>query len=145
MITKETRERIIALIHKEVVPAMGCTEPMAVALCTAKAAELLGKTPEKINVLLSANVLKNAMGVGIPGTGLIGLPIAISLGALIGKSEYQLEVLKDLTPETLELGKKYIEGKHIDIRLKENINEKLYIEVSCVSEEIGRASCRERV
>lgn len=134
MIAKETRERIIALIHKEVVPAMGCTEPMAVALCTAKAAELLSKTPEKINVLLSANVLKNAMGVGIPGTGLIGLPIAISLGALIGKSEYQLEVLKDLTPETLELGKKYIEGKHIDIRLKENINEKLYIEVSCVSE-----------
>lgn len=67
------------------------TEPMAVALCTAKATEKLGCRPEKIEVFLSANILKNAMGVGIPGTGMIGLPIAIALGALIGKSEYQLD------------------------------------------------------
>lgn len=134
MIDKETIEQITALIHKEVVPAMGCTEPMAVALCTAKAAELLECTPDKINVLLSANILKNAMGVGIPGTGMIGLPIAIALGAIIGKSEYQLEVLKDLTPETLEQGKQFIENKTIDINLKENITEKLYIEVTCMHE-----------
>lgn len=133
MLDKETRERIITLIHKEVVPAMGCTEPMAVALCTAKATELLYSKPEKICVKLSANVLKNAMGVGIPGTGMIGLPIAIALGTLIGKSEYQLEVLKELTPESLEEGKRYIEGKHIDISLKENISEKLYIEITCTS------------
>lgn len=133
MLDKETRERIITLIHKEVVPAMGCTEPMAVALCTAKATELLYSKPEKICVKLSANVLKNAMGVGIPGTGMIGLPIAIALGTLIGKSEYQLEVLKDLTPESLEEGKRYIEGKHIDISLKENISDKLYIEITCTS------------
>ena len=87
MIEKETRARIIALINKEVVPAVGCTEPMAVALCTARATENLGRRPEKITALLSANILKNAMGVGIPGTGMIGLPIAIALGALIGKSE----------------------------------------------------------
>ena len=133
MLDKETRERIITLIHKEVVPAMGCTEPMAVALCTAKATELLYSKPEKICVKLSANVLKNAMGVGIPGTGMIGLPIAIALGTLIGKSEYQLEVLKDLTPESLEEGKRYIGGKHIDISLKENISEKLYIEITCTN------------
>lgn len=133
MLDKETRERIITLIHKEVVPAMGCTEPMAVALCTAKATELLYSKPEKICVKLSANVLKNAMGVGIPGTGMIGLPIAIALGTLIGKSEYQLEVLKDLTPESLEEGKRYIGGKHIDISLKEDISEKLYIEITCTS------------
>ena len=65
--------------------------------------------PEKITLRLSANILKNAMGVGIPGTGMIGLPIAVALGALIGKSEYQLEVLKDITPEALEAGKKFIE------------------------------------
>ncbi|MBQ2951261.1 MAG: serine dehydratase subunit alpha family protein [Prevotella sp.] len=133
MLDKETRERIITLIHKEVVPAMGCTEPMAVALCTAKATELLYSKPEKICVKLSANVLKNAMGVGIPGTGMIGLPIAIALGTLIGKSEYQLEVLKDLTPESLEEGKRYIGGKHIDISLKEDISEKLYIEITCTN------------
>ena len=143
MIDKETRERIIALIHQEVVPAIGCTEPMAVALCTAKAKEQLGCRPEKIEAKLSANILKNAMGVGIPGTGMIGLPIAIALGALIGKSEYQLEVLKDLTPEALEEGKRFISDKltndngkqtgRIDIRLKEGECDKLYIEITCIA------------
>ena len=128
---KDTRERIIKLVQREVVPAIGCTEPMAVALCTAKATEQLGCRPEKIEVCLSANILKNAMGVGIPGTGMIGLPIAIALGALIGKSAYQLEVLKDLTPEALEEGKRYIAEKRISIALKEGICEKLYIEVVC--------------
>ena len=117
MVNKETRERIIALVHQEVVPAIGCTEPMAVALCTSKATEQLGCRPEKIEALLSANILKNAMGVGIPG--MIGLPIAIALGALIGKSGYQLEVLKDMTPEALEEGKKYIGENRIAIGLKE--------------------------
>lgn len=131
MITETERKRIIDLIHQEVVPAIGCTEPIAVALCVAKATETLGTKPEKINVLLSANILKNAMGVGIPGTGMIGLPIAIALGALIGKSEYQLEVLKDSTPDVVEEGKRFIEEKRIHISLKENIEEKLYIEICC--------------
>ena len=106
------------MVHREVVPAIGCTEPMCVALCTAKATEKLGCRPEKIEALLSANILKNAMGVGIPGTGMLGLPIAIALGAIIGKSEYQLEVLKDLTPETLEEGKQYIAENRIVIKQK---------------------------
>ena len=92
------RKKIIALIEREVVPAIGCTEPIAVALCAAKATEILGKAPEKIYALLSANILKNAMGVGIPGTGMIGLPIAIALGSRIGKSTYNLKVLKNCTP-----------------------------------------------
>ena len=131
MLNKETREQIIALVHQEVVPAIGCTEPMAVALCTARATEELGRRPERIDVWLSANILKNAMGVGIPGTGMIGLPIAVALGALIGKSEYGLEVLRDLTPETLESGRRYLDEKRITIRLKEGIQEKLYAEVAC--------------
>ena len=104
---------------------------MAVALCTARATELLGTRPEEINVLLSANILKNAMGAGIPGTGMIGLPIAVALGALIGKSEYQLEVIKDLTPKSLEEGKKYICENRINIGLKPGKCDKLYIEVTC--------------
>ena len=131
MINKSEREQIIALINREVVPAIGCTEPIAVALCVAKATETLGQKPEKIQALLSANILKNAMGVGIPGTGMIGLPIAIALGALIGKSEYQLEVLKDSTPEAVEEGKKLIDSKAINIGLKYGIEEKLYIEIIC--------------
>ena len=131
MLDKETRDRIIALIHKEVVPAIGCTEPMAVALATARAKEALGSLPESIDVLLSANILKNAMGVGIPGTGMIGLPIAVALGATIGRSEYQLEVLRDLTPESLAEGKLYMQQHNINIKQKEGIAEKLYIEITC--------------
>ena len=131
MLDKNTRQSIIALIQREVVPAVGCTEPIAVALCTARATETLGQRPEKITVMLSANILKNAMGVGIPGTGMIGLPIAIALGAIVGRSEYELEVIKDVTPETLEEGKAYVDEKRIDIRLKADITEKLYIDVVC--------------
>ena len=130
---KALREQIIALVKSEVVPAVGCTEPIAVALCVAKATETLGCIPEKIDVLLSANILKNAMGVGIPGTGMIGLPIAIALGALIGKSAYELEVLKDVTDEAVERGKAYLAENRINISLKEGITEKLYIEVKVSS------------
>lgn len=65
----------------------------------------LDTQPEKIEVRLSANILKNAMGVGIPGTGMIGLPIAVALGALVGRSEYRLEVLRDVTPEARRAGR----------------------------------------
>lgn len=131
MITEQERKQIIALINREVIPAIGCTEPIAVALAVAKASETLGKNPEKISVYLSANILKNAMGVGIPGTGMIGLPIAVALGALVGKSEYQLEVLKDSTPAAVEEGRRMIAARKIDIQLKEDITEKLYIEAVC--------------
>ena len=129
MFSPNERAKIIALINREVVPAIGCTEPIAVALCTARAAELLDTQPEKIEVRLSANILKNAMGVGIPGTGMIGLPIAVALGALVGRSEYQLEVLRDVTPEAVGRGARYIDEKRVCISLKEDIAEKLYIEV----------------
>lgn len=126
---RSEREQIIALVKREVVPAVGCTEPIAVALCVAKATEALGTLPESIEVKLSANILKNAMGVGIPGTGMIGLPIAIALGAICGKSEYQLEVLKDVCPEYVAKGKAYIAEERINIQLKTGITEKLYIEI----------------
>ena len=131
MLDSTERKQIIALMQREVVPAIGCTEPVAVALCVAKATETLGCLPEHITLYLSANILKNAMGVGIPGTGMIGLPIATALGALVGKSDYQLEVLKDSNPDAVEKGKQYIAEKRITILLKENITEKLYIEAIC--------------
>jgi len=136
MINNQKREQIIALIKREVVPAMGCTEPMAVSLCVAKATELLGTRPVRIEAYLSANILKNAMGVGIPGTGMVGLPIAIALGALIGKSEYGLEVLRDVNEEAVEEGRKYISENRIKIGLKKKITEKLFIEIT-VSDESG--------
>ena len=129
MIAKEIRNEIISLIHREVVPAIGCTEPVAVALAVAKATETLGAMPEKIDVALSGNMLKNAMGVGIPGTGMIGLPIAIALGAIVGKSEYGLEVLRDVNAEAVEKGKEYIAEGRISISHDPEAPSKLHIDV----------------
>jgi L-cysteine desulfidase len=129
---QKVRKQIIDLIHREVVPAIGCTEPIAVALASAKAAEVLGRLPEKIEVFLSANVLKNAMGVGVPGTGMVGLPIAIALGAVAGKSSYGLEVLRDVDEASLKVAKSIISDKIISIAVKENVD-MLYIEVICSS------------
>lgn len=133
-------EKIISLIHREVVPAMGCTEPVAVAICVAKATELLGCRPETIKLQLSGNIIKNAMGVGIPGTGMIGLPIAVALGALIGKSEYELEVLRDITPEALEEGKRFISEDRISISHLKNPPSNLHIEVEvCCGQDKAKA------
>lgn len=123
------REKIIQLIKKEVVPAMGCTEPVAVSLCVAKATEVLGEVPDRVELSLSGNIIKNAMGVGIPGTGMIGLPIAVALGALVGKSEYGLEVLKDVTPEWLEKGKEFISQDRIKIGHCKDAPSNLHIDV----------------
>ena len=124
-------EQIIALIKREVVPAIGCTEPAAVALCTAYATEALGERPERIEVELSGNMLKNAMGVGIPGTGMTGLPVAVALGALIGKSDYQLEVLRDVCPKAVAEARAYLAENRITIGLTKDSDETLYIEIRC--------------
>ena len=131
MLSLAERKAIKHLMEQEIVPALGCTEPIAVSLCVAKASELLEHRPERIDVFLSPNVIKNAMGVGIPGTKMIGLPIAIALGALIGKSEYDLEVLRDFDSEDLKEAKQYINEDRISIGVKENITQNLYIEVIC--------------
>lgn len=134
MLTAEEKTAIISLIHRQVVPAIGCTEPIAVALCVAKARELLGSLPESIDIRLSANILKNAMGVGIPGTGMTGLPIAVALGALIGRPELELEVLQDCNREAVERGKRYIAEGRIRISLEENAPDKLYIAVTVAAD-----------
>lgn len=125
-------DRIISLIHREVVPAIGCTEPAAVALCVSKAVETLGRRPSHISLTLSGNIIKNAMGVGIPGTGMIGLPIAVALGALVGKSEYGLEVLRDVTPEALEDAKRFIAEDRISIAHHKNPPSNLHVEVDVI-------------
>ncbi|MDE6378145.1 MAG: L-serine ammonia-lyase, iron-sulfur-dependent, subunit alpha, partial [Duncaniella sp.] len=130
MLSKQERDNIISLIHREVVPAMGCTEPVAVSLAVAKATELLGCKPERIEASLSGNIIKNAMGVGIPGTGMIGLPIAIALGALIGKSEYELEVLRDVNPEAVAKGKEMIASGAISVSLAADAPSNLHIDIT---------------
>lgn len=126
---------LIELLHKEVKPALGCTEPIAVALAVAKAVEVLSENgsdcePDcplwrqtagfRIKVSVSGNILKNGMGVGIPGTGMTGLPIAAALGAVCGKSAYGLEVLKDLSGSAVQRAGELVRKKHVEIRVAEN-------------------------
>lgn len=128
--TIDTQSAIIELIKKEVVPALGCTEPIAVALATAKANEFLKGKVLSIAAAVSPNIYKNGMGVGVPGTGMVGLTIAAALGALCGKSSDKLEVLKYVKPENVEEAKKMIQEGKVNI-YPVNIDKKLYIRAVC--------------
>lgn len=132
---------IIGLIRKEVKPALGCTEPIAVALAVAKAMEVIEEKCEcsspdwrltadfKVKIEVSGNILKNGMGVGIPGTGMIGLHIAAALGAVCGKSRYGLEVLHDLDQESIARAKELVENKNVTVGLADT-DHKLYVKAS---------------
>lgn len=123
MTTRESE--LIELLHKEVKPALGCTEPIAVALAAAKATETLKTevpvlSEYEVDVEVSGNILKNGMGVGIPGTGMVGLYIASALGAVCGKSEYGLEVLKDLTDKDVDTAKGLVDAGKVRIKVAES-------------------------
>ena len=120
-------EAFIEILKEEIMPALGCTEPMAIAYASAKARAVLGKIPDKVTIKVSSNILKNAMGVGIPGTNMIGLEIAAALGVIGGDSDEILEVLKNITDQDIEGAKKYVK-RHIEVAIKET-EKKLYIEV----------------
>jgi len=95
----------ITLLKREVVPALGCTEPMSVALAAANCRKLLGQDPTRVSVWVSGNLFKNGMGVGVPGTGMIGLPVAAAVGFTGGNPDAGLEVLNTLTPAQVEAAK----------------------------------------
>jgi L-cysteine desulfidase len=118
----------IDILKKEVVPALGCTEPISVALASAKARSILGKEPEKITTIVSANLLKNGMGVGVPGTGKCGLDVAAAVGALGGNPDRQLEVLADLNEAQVKKAIKMVEDKKVKVMLSDT-PDLLYAEV----------------
>ncbi len=110
----------LTLLHKEVVPALGCTEPIAVALAAALAAETLGCQPDRLDVHVSANLLKNGMGVMVPGTGQMGLRIAAAAGAIGGRSALGLECLSQLTQEQAEEARKMVAEGRVNLQLADN-------------------------
>ena len=146
------QKEIIDIIHKEVKPALGCTEPIAVALAVAKAVEIIsdncpGDCPDgwrreaafKIDVSVSSNILKNAMGVGIPGTGMVGIPVAAALGAVCGDSSLGLEVVKKLSPEDVARAKELVETKavHVSVADTEHL---LYVKATVTLEEASASA-----
>lgn len=118
---------LLKILKKEVVPVEGCTEPIAVAFAVSLAAELIPDEITSIQLYLSGNIIKNAMGVGIPGTGQSGLPIAAALGAVVCRSHRKLEILSGLTGTEIDQANELLDRKLLEVELKDT-SEKLYIE-----------------
>jgi len=124
----------VDVLKREVVPALGCTEPIAVAYAAAWAASVLDEKVVKISVLASRNILKNAMSVGLPGCSMTGIPIAAALGALGGRTDIGLEVLRDISEETVKAGSEMVEKGLVSVEQKAQC-EPLYVEVTAYGEQ----------
>ncbi|WP_297137036.1 L-cysteine desulfidase family protein [Terrisporobacter sp.] len=129
----DVRNKLISILKAEVKPAVGCTEPVAVALACAKAKELLGEEVIKNQILVSPSIYKNAMCVGIPGTERLGLKIAVAMGFVGGKSDDGLTLLEGLSEEQVKESEQYVDTKPISIT-PINTSEKVYIEVRLIGE-----------
>lgn len=118
--------QFVRAVREEVKPALGCTEPVSLALAAATAATYLAGDIERIEAWVSPNLMKNGMGVTVPGTGMVGLHIAAALGALGGDAQAGLEVLKGAGPETLARAKTMLRQGKISVLLQEPCDEILY-------------------
>jgi L-cysteine desulfidase len=126
----ERNKKYTQLLKEETALAVGCTEPIAIALACAKAKEAIGPTSkdlEKIELNLSRNIIKNALGVGIPGTQLTGIPIAAALGYTGGDASKALEVVANVTKEEVAKATQYVKENRITINQYQG-PENLYIE-----------------
>lgn len=112
-------KKIINLLKMEVIPATGCTEPISLAFAAAQAVKVLGEPVERIEGYVSANMMKNGMGVIVPGTATAGLPIAAAVGALGGDPTGGLQVLKSLSPQIVAAGQKMVNEKKVTVAVTE--------------------------
>ena len=125
---RDIRKELIDILIAEVKPALGCTEPVAVALACAKAKELLGEEIVENRILVSPSIYKNGMCVGIPGTERLGLKIAVAMGFVGGHSENGLTVLETLDETQVRESEKYMDTTPIDI-VPAQTKDKVFIEV----------------
>lgn len=138
------KEVFLQKLKEEFVPALGCTEPVAVAYAAAKAREVLTLQPERIEFFVSGNILKNGMGVGIPGSGMVGLTIAGALGALGGDPTAGLEVLDGISNDVMDMAKSFVDEGKVSVDVKYDVP-KLYIECICYhGDNTGRVIIQDR-
>lgn len=124
-------EQLIAIVKRDVAPALGCTEPISLALAAAIAKSHLDSPLTAIQAKVSPNLMKNGMGVTVPGTGMVGLPIAASIGAIAGDADAGLEVLKKIQPEDVIVAKAFLPKVSVDIA---NVDFPLYSEALLLGE-----------
>ncbi|XNM49988.1 hypothetical protein ACLK2D_16385 [Escherichia coli] len=111
-------QRYILAVQEEVKPALGCTEPISLALAAAVAAAELEGPVERVEAWVSPNLMKNGLGVTVPGTGMVGLPIAAALGALGGNANAGLEVLKDATAQAIADAKALLAAGKVSVKIR---------------------------
>ena len=131
---KKEWQQYIDIINQVVKPALGCTEPISAAYASAVAAKELGATPEKIEVFVSDNLYKNSMGVFVPGTGMIGLPIAAAAGAVGGNPDADLEVLASLDEECVSKAKALVDAGKVQVS-RTSADEFIYCSVTATLDE----------
>ena len=122
-----TNKNLLAILRDGLAPALGCTEPIALAFSTANAATKAEGNLEKIKIRVNRNIYKNGLRVGIPGTNKTGLYVAAALGYLIGEPEKELEVIESVSEEDVKKAEKLINEKKVEIEIAEGI-ERLFIE-----------------
>lgn len=135
MISQELYENYTAILREELVPAMGCTEPIAIAYASAKARAVLGENVTHLHVSCSGNIIKNVKGVIVPNSGgQKGIEAAAILGAAGGDSEKELEVIACADDEARKLTRKLVRENFCDVSLAEDVPN-LYIEVEAKGNE----------
>ena len=128
-----TKEQMLELLRKDVVPALGCTEPVCVALCAAKAATVLEGSLTALSVEVNPGIYKNAMSAGIPGCTKVGIPWAAAIGANLKNPHKGLQLLEDITPEVLAAAEALIGAKALTVTPK-NDEKSIYVRCTLRSE-----------
>lgn len=129
-----TKEQMLALLHKDVVPALGCTEPVCVALCAATAGEIMKSPIQSIAVEVNPGIYKNAMSAGIPGSTMVGIPWAAAIGANLKTPGKGLQLLADITPEVLSSAEALICSGKVTVSVKED-EKSIFVRCTLRSEE----------
>ena len=124
----EFGNRIVEILHREVVPALGCTEPAAVALASANARKAVGGKPGEISVSVSSNIYKNGVAVGIPGVDRVGIDVAAALGAVVGQADRGLEVLENVEDSCAGKAMELVDGRAVSVEVLDRAG----IYVDCV-------------
>lgn len=138
------KEVYLQKLKKEFVPAAGCTEPASIALAAAKASETLNAIPDRVEIKVSGNVFKNVMGVGIPGSTLVGMPISAALGALGGQSKNGLEIFTHISKAVAEEAKNFVSDRKVQIHMVHDVP-KLHVEcISYSGDDMSRVIIQDR-